>query len=163
MSCSIITAVIRPDRTIELMMSMMGAFSRVLTRLVEEQELRAQRVGDGHVEELALALREPARDHPRLPLEAELLEDTARLVAHGAVGVGEREELLRLAVAGEDGEGHVVERAELVEEVHELEAPRDAQLDLPVDGRRRDLSLLEHDLPGIGRDEPADQVDEGGL
>src|SRR2546430_1516822 len=40
-------------------------------RLVEEQELRPERVRDGEVEELALALRDAAREHPGRSLEAE--------------------------------------------------------------------------------------------
>ena len=41
MSCSIMTAVIPPDRTTEVMMSMMGAFSRVLTPLVGSSRNRS--------------------------------------------------------------------------------------------------------------------------
>src|SRR5262249_29261263 len=63
----------------------------------------------------------------------------------------------------EDGQGHVVQRAQLVEQVDELEAPRDPQLDLPVDRRRGDVGVAEQDPAGVDRDEPADQVDEGGL
>src|ERR1700693_2823063 len=66
--------------------------------LVEEEELGLERVGDGHVEELALALAEPARDHAGLARQAELLEHGHGLVPDGPVRVREREQFPRLAV-----------------------------------------------------------------
>src|SRR5436190_8448728 len=125
MSCSMIAAEMPLDRTTDVTVSMIGVFSRVLAarRLVEEQELRPERVRDGDVEELALALRDAAREHLGLPLEAEEPEDLERLVPHGVVGARERGELPGLALAREDRQRDVVERAQLVEQVHELKAP----------------------------------------
>src|SRR5258706_381010 len=96
-------------------------------------------------------------------VEAELLGPRHRLVPHRGVGVREREQPPRAALAGEDRERHVVVHAELIEQVDELEAPRDAELDLAVDGGARDVRALELDAPGVGRDETADQIDQGRL
>src|SRR6266478_88040 len=63
--------------------------------LVEEEELGAERVGDGHVQELALTLAEPARHHPGLAGQAELLEHGHRLVPDGPVRVRQGEQLPR--------------------------------------------------------------------
>src|SRR5712691_4748857 len=55
--------------------------------LVEEEQLGLERVGDGHVQELALALAEPARDHAGLARQSELLEDRHGLVPDPPVRV----------------------------------------------------------------------------
>src|SRR6266542_3010292 len=44
-------------------------------RLVEEEELRLEGIGHGHVQQLAFTLREPARERACLGQEPELLED----------------------------------------------------------------------------------------
>ena len=59
-------------------------------RLVEKQQFWAQRIGDGDVEQLALALGEAARQHAALVAQAELAEHLEGLVAHRAVVIGER-------------------------------------------------------------------------
>src|SRR6185369_13080159 len=112
---------------------------------------------------LALALGQAARGRAGAGVEAELLEHRDRLVPHRGVRGREREQPAGAALAGEDREGHVVVHAELVEQVDELEAPRDAELDLVVDGGARDVRPLELDAAGIGRDQAADQVDQGRL
>src|SRR5437016_1779664 len=53
--------------------------------LVQEEELGAERVGHGDVQQLALTLAEPARHHPGLAGQAELLEHGHSLVPHGPV------------------------------------------------------------------------------
>src|SRR5215813_11892449 len=113
--------------------------------LVQEEELGLERVGDGHVEELPLALGEAAREHARLWEQPELLENASCLAVYLRIGVGEGEEATRLALPGEDGQGHVVHGRELVEEVDELEAPGDPRGDLLVDTCGGDVSLEEAD------------------
>src|SRR3989441_13192628 len=73
-------------------------------RLVEEQQPGAQRVGDRHVEELALALCEPSRAPRRLASEAELAEQIRRFAGHRGIALRKREEPLGLAFAREDRE-----------------------------------------------------------
>src|SRR5207245_1548558 len=92
MSCSMITAVILPERTIDEMMSMIGAFSRVLTPLVgsSRKSSLSERVGHGHVEQLALPLRDATGEHRRLALQPELLEHLARFLPHGPIAIGQR-------------------------------------------------------------------------
>src|SRR5262249_37063457 len=68
-----------------------------------------------------------------------------------------------LSLAREDGEGDVVERGELIEEVHELKAARDPELDLRVDRRRRDVRALEGDAARVDGNQTADQIDQRGL
>src|SRR5215467_12847866 len=131
--------------------------------LVQEEELGAEGVGHRHVEELPLALGEAAREHARLGEEPELLEDLCSLAPHGAVGLGEGEEPARLALARKDGQGHVVHGGKLVEEVDELEAPRDPRYDFLVDARPGDVALPEPDGAGVRLEEPADHVDESGF
>src|SRR5215472_6834095 len=131
--------------------------------LVEEEEPGLERVGDGHVQQLALALAEPARHHPGLGGQTELLEHGHGLLPDGPVRIRQREELPGLAVTREDGQREVIERAQLIEEVDELEAPRHPLPGFLGDGIPRDVSALEHDASRVHGDEPADQVDQGGL
>src|SRR5712664_888902 len=126
--------------------------------LVEKEELRLQSVGDGYVEQLALALRDDAGQLRALRLQPELAEDLERLIPHLVVASGQGEEPARHALAGEDGERHVVVERKLVEEVHDLEAPRDAGLDAAVHRQRGDVLAAEHDTAAVGIEEPADQV-----
>src|SRR6267378_466879 len=81
-----------------------------------------------------------------------------RLLPHLVVAIGQGEEPARHALAGEDGERHVVVERKLVEEVHDLEAPRDAGLDAAVHRQRGDVLAAEHNAPAVGMEEPADQV-----
>ena len=85
MSCSMTTAVMpsrahdRGDRVHDLALV---ARAHPAGRLVEEEELGPQRIGDRDVEQLALALRQAARQHRCLAVEAELAEHLDGLVAH---------------------------------------------------------------------------------
>src|ERR1700694_5714044 len=126
--------------------------------LVEEEELRLESVGDGNVEQLALTLRDDAGQLRALRIQPELAEDVERLIPYLGVAIGQGEEPARHALSGEDGERHVVEERELVKEVHDLEAPRDAGLDPAVHRQRGDVLAAEHDAPAVGMEEPADQV-----
>ena len=99
-------------------------------RLVEEQELRPQRVGERHVEQLALALREAAREH-RCACRAGRTGRARRSASlrTSLIEVGERRRCRGLAFAREDRQRDIVEGGELVEQVDDLEAARDAGLD----------------------------------
>src|SRR5207302_8332608 len=129
-------------------------------RLVEEEQPGLPRVGDRDVEELALTLREPTRQRARLGVEPEEREHLRRLRPHRPIRVGQGQQTPGLALAREDGERHVVERAELVEEVHELERARDTRADPLLHRLLRDVLTAEEDLALVGRQQPADQVDE---
>src|SRR5262245_3182678 len=132
-------------------------------RLVEKEQLRAQRIGHGDVEELALALRQPAGRGAALAREAELLEHVEGLAPDVLIVVGERRDPHDLAFAREDRQRHVVEDREPVEQIDDLEAARDARLDPLLHGGGGDVLALEHDLAAVGREMSADQVDERGL
>ena len=93
----------------------------------------------------------------------QLVKDFGGLLPHRPVALGQGEELSRLALAGEDRQRHVVEGGELVEQVDELEAPRDPGPDALVDGLMGDVGPAEEDLPLVRGQEPADQVHERGL
>ena len=131
--------------------------------LVEEEELGPERVRHGHVQELALALGEPAGQHPRLRLQAEPLQHLAGLVEHGPVALGQGRHPPCLALPGEDRERDVVLYRHLVEQVDELEAPRDPLADALVDGLACDVRAVEDDAARVGTQEPADQVHQRGL
>src|SRR5574342_650495 len=94
--------------------------------LVEEEEPRPERVCDRHVEKLALAVGDPARRGRGLGREPELAEDIEGLLPDRLLVGGERPEAARHPPARKDRERDVVEHRELVEEAHDLEAPRDA-------------------------------------
>src|SRR5207245_9154441 len=79
---------------------------------------------------------------------------------HGPIRSGQRQQPPRLALAREDGERHVVERAELIEEAAELERSRDPRADPLLDRLLRDVVAAEEDVALVGRQQPADQVDE---
>src|SRR6266852_3130784 len=132
-------------------------------RLVEEEEPRPQRERDGDVEQLPLPLRDAAGELSRADRQPELAEDLERLLPDGAVKVGQGEELSRQVLAGEDRERHVVQERQLVEQVDELEAARDAGVDPVVDRQAGHLRAAEDDAAGVGTKEPADHVDEARL
>src|SRR6266446_3538515 len=131
--------------------------------LVQQEKLRPQRIGDGHVEQLALSLRDAAGQLERLPLQPELAEDPEGLLPDRVLAIGQREEAARLALAREDGQAHVVEQGQLVEEVDDLEAARDARLDPALHGLRGDVLTAEEDPTTVGGQEAADQVDQARL
>src|SRR5512140_581731 len=132
-------------------------------RLVEEEQPGPERVGHGDVEQLALPLGDAPRQRERLRLQPELAQDSGRLAPDLSVVVGEGEEEARLALAREDRKRDVVEQGQLVEEVDDLEAARDAGGDAAVDGGPGHVLAAEEDLAAVGREEAADQVDEAGL
>src|SRR2546423_1505542 len=124
-------------------------------RLVEEQELRLERVGDGHVEQLPLSLRDAARQLLRLQVEAELPEDVVRFLPDGGVVIGEGEEPARLSFAGQDGQRDVVDDGQLVEEVDDLEAARDARLDPVLHRLTGDVLAAKDDTAAVRLEKPA--------
>src|SRR3954469_9157096 len=129
-------------------------------RFVEEEQLWLEGVGDGHVEQLALSLGDPAGQRLRLGLQPELPQDVVRLLPDAALVIGQREELLRLALAREDRERDVVEHRQLVEEVDDLEAARDPRLDPGLHRLVGHVHAAQENLAAVGRKEAADQVDQ---
>src|SRR5262249_45286535 len=112
-------------------------------RLVRKEKARLQRVGDRHVEELALALRDAAGQSRRLFLQPELAKDLESLLPDDVMAVRERPEVAGQSFAGKDGERHVVQHRQLVEEIDDLEAPRDPGLDSAGDGLVGDILAPE--------------------
>src|SRR3989304_2938174 len=132
MSCSMTAAVIPPVRTIEVTMSMIGAFSRVLTPLVGSSRKRS--LGrSAYATATSRSLRSPwasppaslrafdstppaadprpgrpPRPPPAPPPPAEPLQHPAGLVEHGPVARGQGRQPPRLALPGEDRERDVV-------------------------------------------------------
>src|SRR5262249_42881150 len=93
------------------------------------EEPRLERIGDRHVEELALALRDSASQSRGLCLQPELAKDVERLLPDVTVVIGQRPEVAGHPFARKDGERDVVGARQLVEEVDDMEAARDAGLD----------------------------------
>ena len=91
-------------------------------RLVQEQQLRLQGIGERDIEQLAFALGEVAGIVAALCCKAELAEDRIGLIGDGMIEVGEPAQMRGLALAREDRQRHVVEGGEIVEDVDELEA-----------------------------------------
>src|SRR5216684_6212406 len=59
-------------------------------RLVEEEKLRPQRIGDRDIEQLALAMGDRACRHRHMPIKPEAPEHIVRLCPHGMVTACER-------------------------------------------------------------------------
>src|SRR5438067_1025223 len=131
--------------------------------LVEEEETRLERVGDRHVEELSLALRDAAGEARLLRHQPEEAQGLQRLPPYGPVAIRQRPELPRLSLPGKDGKRDVVEDRQLVEEVDDLEAAGDAGLDAALHGGLGHVFPAEVDRSAVGRKEPADEVDEARL
>ena len=102
-----------------------------------------ERVGEGHVQQLALALREITGVAVALGGETELTEDAVGLAIDFLVEVGERAQMRGLALAGKDRQRHVVERGEIIENVDQLEAAGDAGLHALGRGQPRDVLSAE--------------------
>ena len=168
MSCSMMTAVIPPERTTAVMMSMIGAFSRVLTPLVGSSRKRSfgpERVGHGHVEQLALALGQAARQRsPALASSPNCWSTATRLVPHRGVGGRPALNSRRVLPSREKmASATLSSTLSWSNRLTSWKLRAMPELDLVVDGGARDVGPLEHDAAGVGRDEPADQVDQGGL
>ena len=141
------------------MVSMIWPLSRVLTPLVGSSRNRSlgfKRIGQRDVEQLALALREiraplPSRlaARPNWPSTA----SASSVTAWSRCASSRR--CSGLALAREDRQRDVVERGQIVEQIHELEAARDAGLDALRHRRVRDVFALEQDL---ARTRPADSA-----
>src|SRR2546426_2520139 len=132
-------------------------------RLVEEEQPRLERVGNGHVEQLALSLGDAAGEVLRFQIQPEVVEDVVRFVPDRSVVIRQREEPAGLSLAGKDGQRHVVDDRQLVEEVDDLEAPGDAALDAVLHRLASDVLAAEEDLAAVGLQESADQVDQARL
>src|SRR6266567_1317929 len=132
-------------------------------RLVEKEQFRAQGIGHGDVEQLALTLRQSAGRHAALAVELEPAEDVEGLAADIPVVVRECRDLHDLALAREDGQRDIVENGKGVEQIDDLEAARDARSDALVDRGEGDVLALEQDPAAVRLEMSADQIDERGL
>src|SRR5215471_7970762 len=132
-------------------------------RLVEKEEFRAQRISHRDVEELALALCQAAGRHAALAVEPEPAEDVEGLATDILVVVRKRRDPCDLALAREDRQRDIVENAEPVEQIDDLEAASNARLDPFVDRGEGDVFALEQDAAAVRLEMPADQIDERSL
>src|SRR5215472_13291866 len=132
-------------------------------RLVEKEELWAQRISHGDVEQLALALRQAAGRHAALAVEPEAAEDVEGLAANVLVVVRKCRDPCDLALAREDRQRNIVENAKPVEQIDDLKAASDARLDPFIDRGRGDVLALEQDAAAVRLEMSADQIDQRGL
>src|SRR5499427_10416302 len=132
-------------------------------RLVEKEQLWAQRIGHGDVEQLALALRQAASRHAALAVETEPAEHVEGFAADVLVVVRKRRDPCDLALTREDRQRDIVENAKPVEEVDDLETARDARPDSFVYRGEGDVFALEQDPAAVRLEMPADQIDERSL
>ena len=112
MSCSTITAdaLAAHDRGDGVHDLALVAGGDAAGRLVEEQELRLQGIGQRHVQQLALALGEIAGVVVAFGGETELAEDAVGLALTASSRWASEPQMRGLALAGEDRQRHVVER-----------------------------------------------------
>src|SRR3984893_3134262 len=132
-------------------------------RLVEKEELWAQRISHRDVEELALALRQAAGRYAALAVEPEPAQHVEGLAADVLVVVRKRRDSCGLALAREDRQRDVVENAKPVEQIDDLEAASDARLDPFVDRGEGDVLALEQDAAAVRLEMSAYQIDQRGL
>src|SRR5262245_10505240 len=132
-------------------------------RLVEEKEFRAQRIGDGNVQELAFALRQATRRHRALAGKTELAQHVEGLAADIPVMVGKRRDLYDLALAREDRQCNVVENGKGIEQIDDLEAAANARPDAFVHGGEGNVSTLKQDAAAVRLKMTTDEIDERGL
>src|SRR5262249_31239299 len=115
-------------------------------RLIEEQELRLQRVSEGHVKQFSLALREIARTLIAFVGKVEIAKNGIGFGAHGLVEMCERHEIGGLSLARKNRKRHVIKRGEVIEYGHYLEASCDSRLDALDNGGVGDVVAPEQDL-----------------
>ena len=132
-------------------------------RLVQEQQLWLQGIGERDIEQLAFALGEVAGIVAALHCKAELVEDPIGLSGDGMIEVSEPAQMRGLALAREDRQRHVIEGGEIVEDVDKLEAAGNSGLDAFGHGETRDVLTLEDNLAKLGLKQCADHIDERGL
>src|SRR5262249_42406515 len=132
-------------------------------RLVEKEQFRTQRIGNGDVEQLALALRQTAGRHGALAGKTELAKHVEGLPADVLVVVRKRRDLHHLALARENRQCDIVEDRKRVEQIDDLEAAGDARPDALVDLCEGDVFALEQNASAVRLEMTADQVDERGL
>src|SRR5262249_62371599 len=104
---------------------------------------------EGYVKQLALALGKAARKLVAFAGKPELGEHGVSFGRHGAVPLSECRQVPRLAVAREDRQRHIVEGTEIVEQVHQLKAARDARLDALGHGVSCDTVASEDKHAGV--------------
>ena len=131
--------------------------------LVQQDDLGPEREGGGHVEELLVALGELARGHVTLVGQPEELGHLERAVLGLSVAGQRAEQRGAPAEPGDDGGQQGLEHGEIREDLHELEAPGEAE---PGQGHRPDagrVAPLEPDRPRGRPQNPGEHVDERGL
>src|ERR671922_49475 len=98
-------------------------------RFVEKEQFRAQRISDGNVEQLALALRQAAGQNGALFHKSELAKHVEGLAADVLIAIGKRGDFYDLALARENRQCDVIKNAECIEQIDDLEAAGDARPD----------------------------------
>ena len=132
-------------------------------RLVEQQQPRVQRQGQGQLEGPLLPVRERAGEHPGPVGQADLLEQVHGAwaeLAHLLLGAPEP-----VAEPGRRGQGQldVVDEGHLVEQAGDLERAGHAEVDDLLRAEPGDVAVAEVDRARGGRQEAGEQVEQGGL
>src|SRR5216117_2570032 len=152
MSCSMIAAEMPVDRTTEVTVSMIGVFSRVLTPLVGSSRNRS--FGrSAYAMATSRSLRSPCETPPasiRALGSSPKRRRISSASSHTARSALASEASRRVLPAREDRQRDVVEHGQLVEEVHELEAPRDPGADAPVHRLAGHVLAPKQDAPAVG-------------
>src|SRR5215470_2995528 len=131
--------------------------------LVEEDDLRLEREGRGHVEELLVPLRELARQRVGLVAKIEEGRDLERLALDAAMARQRREKAGSESEPRHHGGLQRLEHRELGEDLDELKAPGHAEPGQGHGADAADVSALEAHAAGAGREHAREHVDEGRL
>src|SRR5262249_47475606 len=126
--------------------------------LVEQQQTRRAREGDGELEAALVAVREDPAGLACLLVEADALEKRAGLVDVEATRGPE--DVVVTPVVREERGLHVLERGETAEDARDLKGashPAPAEI---VRRQSTDVRAFELDLTGIVREVAGDQVEE---
>ncbi len=132
-------------------------------RLVEQEQVRARRQGDGDLEQALVAMRQVARHRERLVGETDGGQESHRLRVQIGEGTGVGEHGEAAAVPGLGGDAHVLEHREQLEDADDLErAPHPARHDA-VGEQSGDGSAAEGGGATVGADEAGEEVKQGRL
>src|SRR5262245_11305849 len=128
--------------------------------LVEQDDLRLEGEGRGHVQELLVALGQLARERVGLLVEVEQRGDLQRFILDAAMTGQRGEEAGAEAEAGHDGGLQGLQHSELREDLHELKAARHAEPGQSHSADAADVPALEVDGTPAGSEHAREHVDQ---
>src|SRR6185295_14410666 len=129
--------------------------------LVEQQQARLAGEGDGELQPFLVAVRQRPGDPPGARRKADQRQQFAR--AGRVKRACFRPGAPALARVREQGDLHVLQRAQIVEHARDLEGAPDAVAREQMRRLAGDVAALEDDAPGVRAKQARDRIEEGAL